>query len=143
LSCVDEIINDSNPYDIFANVQHIGGGYVTPLFPNSPFFFLEGDALTRVCVGMRWHGGNVHRGFSQVYSAVMKASGQKVAIKKMSLDEWYEQDLLVEIVMMKVSKHHNIVSYIDTYRDDRNYLWVLPLPPPPRSLVAIAYAYGG
>lgn len=87
---LDEIINDSNPYEIFANVQHIGGG-----------------------------------GFSQVYCAVMKESGQKVAIKKMSLDEWYEQDLLVEIVMMKVSKHHNIVSYIDTYRDDRNYLWVV------------------
>lgn len=64
------------------------------------------------------------RGFSQVYSAVMKGSGRKVAIKKMSLDEWYEKDLLVEIVMMKVSQHQNIVSYIDTYRDDRNYLWV-------------------
>lgn len=59
-----------------------------------------------------------------MYSAVMKASGRKVAIKKMSLDEWHEKDLLVEIVMMKVSQHQNIVSYIDTYRDERNYLWV-------------------
>jgi len=44
---LDEIINDSNPYEIFANVQHIGGG-----------------------------------GFSQVYCAVMKENGKKVAIKK-------------------------------------------------------------
>jgi len=42
----------------------------------------------------------------------------------MSLDDWHEQDLLVEIVMMKINTHQNIVSYIDTYKDDRNYIWV-------------------
>ncbi len=55
----------------------------------------------------------------------MKESGQKVAIKKMSLDEWYESDLLLEVVMMKANKHRNIVNYIDTYMDNTaNSIWV-------------------
>jgi len=87
---LEDIINYSNPYDIFEHIQLIGGG-----------------------------------GFSQVYSAIVKSSRQKVAIKKMSLDDWHEQDLLVEIVMMKINTHQNIVSYIDTYKDDRNYIWVV------------------
>lgn len=62
-------------------------------------------------------------GCSQVYSGYLKETKQKVAIKKMSIDEWYEADLLMEIAMMKTSKHENIVNYIDSYKDDTGDIW--------------------
>jgi len=64
-------------------------------------------------------------GCSQVYSGYMKSSGLKVAIKEMSLEEWYEEDLVMEIEMMKTSKHENIVNYIDSYLHDEYTLWVV------------------
>ncbi|KAL6056988.1 Serine/threonine-protein kinase pakD, variant 2 [Balamuthia mandrillaris] len=73
-------------------------------------------------VNMKCIGGGA---FSQVYSAIHKSSGEKVAIKKMSLDEWYEKDLLMEIQMMKTSKHANIVNYIDSYIDPDRHLCVV------------------
>eukprot|EP01090_Pellita_catalonica_P007204 TRINITY_DN17814_c0_g1_i1.p1 TRINITY_DN17814_c0_g1~~TRINITY_DN17814_c0_g1_i1.p1 ORF type:complete len:801 (-),score=140.93 TRINITY_DN17814_c0_g1_i1:119-2521(-) len=62
--------------------------------------------------------------FSTVYSATHRKTKEKVAIKKMDLTKWNEDDLLREIQMMKTSRHKNIVSYLDSYivRDD---LWVV------------------
>jgi serine/threonine protein kinase len=49
---------------------------------------------------------------------------EKVAIKKMDLNDNYEEDLVSEIDMMQLCKHPNIVSFIDAYKwgDD---LWVV------------------
>ena len=54
----------------------------------------------------------------------------------MSVDDWYEADLLMEIEMMKTSKHPNIVTYMDAYKDSSRHIWVTltyhpsPLLPP-------------
>eukprot|EP01088_Endostelium_zonatum_P017509 TRINITY_DN51_c10_g1_i1.p1 TRINITY_DN51_c10_g1~~TRINITY_DN51_c10_g1_i1.p1 ORF type:complete len:1109 (-),score=221.54 TRINITY_DN51_c10_g1_i1:32-3358(-) len=63
-------------------------------------------------------------GFSTVFFGVHKKTKRKVAIKKMDLTKWFEEDLLMEIQMMKTSQHVNIVSYIDSYMEGE-LIWVV------------------
>ncbi|KAL6060047.1 Serine/threonine-protein kinase pakC [Balamuthia mandrillaris] len=51
----------------------------------------------------------------EVFIATDRISGDKVAIKKMSLNDDSVKLLTNEISIMKTSKHENIVEYIDTY----------------------------
>eukprot|EP01087_Luapelamoeba_hula_P013621 TRINITY_DN3888_c0_g2_i2.p1 TRINITY_DN3888_c0_g2~~TRINITY_DN3888_c0_g2_i2.p1 ORF type:complete len:1359 (+),score=340.45 TRINITY_DN3888_c0_g2_i2:230-4306(+) len=80
-------------------------------------------------------------GMSQVYTGIMKSSGTKVAIKKMSVDDWFEADLLMEIAMMRTSKHDNIVNYIDAYKDEERHIWLIMEFMPGGSLEKIIEAY--
>jgi serine/threonine protein kinase len=48
---------------------------------------------------------------------------EKVAIKKMDLNENYDEDLITEIEMMRSFQHPNIVGYIDSYKW-KNDIWV-------------------
>jgi p21-activated kinase 1 len=60
-----------------------------------------------------------------VYTAEQLATGQSVAIKQMNLEQQPKKDLIInEILVMKDSKHPNIVNYIDSYLW-RGDLWVV------------------
>eukprot|EP01089_Gocevia_fonbrunei_P008936 TRINITY_DN2077_c0_g1_i2.p1 TRINITY_DN2077_c0_g1~~TRINITY_DN2077_c0_g1_i2.p1 ORF type:complete len:377 (-),score=81.73 TRINITY_DN2077_c0_g1_i2:642-1772(-) len=60
----------------------------------------------------------------QVFSAIMKPHNQKVAIKKMKLDDETTELIIIEIHMMKSSRHPNIVNYIESYKF-ADELWVV------------------
>jgi len=62
--------------------------------------------------------------FGQVYVALDMRTLDRVAIKQMDLGENYEEDLIGEIAMMKSFKHPNIVTYLDSYKQDEQ-LWVV------------------
>lgn len=60
-----------------------------------------------------------------VYSAIQKSSGILVAIKQMNLEQQPKQDLIInEILVMKDSRHRNIVNYIDSFLF-KGDLWVV------------------
>jgi len=60
----------------------------------------------------------------EVFVAVEAKTGQKVAIKKMALNDESVELLVTEISIMKTSKHPNIVTYLDTYVTG-NEIWVI------------------
>jgi len=62
--------------------------------------------------------------FGEVFVATDVRTLEKVALKKMNLDDNYEEDLITEIQMMQTLKHQNIVDYIDAYKW-KNDLWVV------------------
>jgi hypothetical protein len=62
--------------------------------------------------------------FGEVFVATDMRTLEKVALKKMNLDDNYEEDLITEIQMMQTLKHQNIVDYIDAYKW-KNDLWVV------------------
>jgi p21-activated kinase 1 len=60
-----------------------------------------------------------------VFTATQNNSGQCVAIKQMNLEQQPKKDLIInEILVMRDSKHPNIVNYLDSflYKGD---LWVV------------------
>lgn len=60
-----------------------------------------------------------------MYLATQHSSSAKVAIKEMDLAKQHRLDLIVnEIVIMKESRHENIVNFLDSYLV-RNDLWVV------------------
>ena len=60
-----------------------------------------------------------------VYSAYEVGSDKCVAIKQMNLDQQPKKDLIVnEILVMKDSKHKNIVNFMDSFLHDGD-LWVV------------------
>jgi p21-activated kinase 1 len=60
-----------------------------------------------------------------VYTAVQNATNISVAIKQMNLEQQPKKDLIInEIIVMKDSKHKNIVNYIDSFLY-KNDLWVV------------------
>uniref|UniRef100_A0A0B6ZP70 non-specific serine/threonine protein kinase n=1 Tax=Arion vulgaris TaxID=1028688 RepID=A0A0B6ZP70_9EUPU len=60
-----------------------------------------------------------------VHLAKCRNSGQLVAIKMMDLNQQPRKDLIIqEIQIMKLSKHENIVNFLDLYCV-RNELWVV------------------
>jgi len=60
----------------------------------------------------------------EVYSAVYVKNNQKIAVKKMSINPDSTKLLVVEISIMRSSKHPNIVEYLESYivKDE---LWVV------------------
>lgn len=62
--------------------------------------------------------------FGEVFVGTDRRSLEKVAIKKMDLNDNYEEDLITEIQMMQSSKHDNIVRYMDSYKWGED-LWVV------------------
>lgn len=62
--------------------------------------------------------------FGEVFVGTDRKTLNKVAIKKMDLNDNYEEDLITEIEMLKICNHENIVKFIDAYQwgDD---LWVV------------------
>jgi len=63
-------------------------------------------------------------GAAEVFLAVDTWNNQKVAVKKMKLNQSNIKDITTEIAIMKTSKHPNIVNYIDSYIVD-DKLWVV------------------
>lgn len=60
-----------------------------------------------------------------VYTAIRLHTGELVAIKQMNLEQQPKKDLIInEILVMKDSRHKNIVNYIDSYLW-RGDLWVV------------------
>ena len=52
----------------------------------------------------------------RVYTATEVGNGRCVAIKQMNLEQQPKKDLIInEILMMKDSKHKNIVNFMDSY----------------------------
>jgi serine/threonine-protein kinase CLA4 len=61
-----------------------------------------------------------------VYVAKTLASGKKVAIKEMDLTTQPRKELIVnEIMVMKESRHPNIVNFLNSYLVRGNELWVV------------------
>ena len=60
-----------------------------------------------------------------VYTATENGSNRCVAIKQMNLEQQPKKDLIInEIIVMKESKHKNIVNFMDSYLI-RGDLWVI------------------
>ena len=61
-----------------------------------------------------------------VYVAKTLATGKKVAIKEMDLTTQPRKELIVnEIMVMKESRHPNIVNFLNSYLVRGNELWVV------------------
>ena len=60
-----------------------------------------------------------------VYTAYQVGTNLSVAIKQMDLDKQPKKDLIInEILVMRSSRHPNIVNYIDSFLY-KNELWVV------------------
>ena len=60
-----------------------------------------------------------------MYTATENGSNRCVAIKQMNLEQQPKKDLIInEIIVMKESKHKNIVNFMDSYLI-RGDLWVI------------------
>ena len=60
-----------------------------------------------------------------VYTAYQVGTNQSVAIKQMDLEKQPKKDLIInEILVMRASRHPNIVNYIDSFLY-KNELWVV------------------
>jgi hypothetical protein len=62
------------------------------------------------------HSSFVFRTFGEVYRAVNKRSGQKVAIKKMLLTPKREPLFISEINVQRNTEHPNVVKLFDAYK---------------------------
>jgi p21-activated kinase 1 len=59
-----------------------------------------------------------------VFTAYQNGTNLSVAIKQMDLDKQLKKDLIInEILVMRASRHPNIVNYIDSFLC-KNGLWV-------------------
>ena len=60
-----------------------------------------------------------------VYTAYQVGNNLSVAIKQMNLDKQPKKDLIInEILVMRASRHPNIVNYINSFLY-KNELWVV------------------
>ena len=66
-----------------------------------------------------------HSASGGVYTAYQVGTNLSVAIKQMDLDKQPKKDLIInEILVMRASRHPNIVNYIDSFLY-KNELWVV------------------
>jgi p21-activated kinase 1 len=63
-------------------------------------------------------------GERSVYSAYQVGTNLSVAIKQINLKKQAKKGLINEIVVMRESRHPNIVQYIDSFLHDRE-LWIV------------------
>lgn len=96
----DDLVSKDDPLKIFVNRKKIGEGY--------------GSCVKTL---------TVQRTFGEVFCALDIRSLEKVAVKTMDLNDNYEEDLVMEIAMMRTLSHTNIVKYIDSYIV-KDRLWV-------------------
>jgi len=78
----------------------------------------------------------------EVFVAQDSKLRQKVAIKKMALNDESVELLVTEISIMKSSTHPNIVTYYDTYVTG-NEIWVSPSSPPLLPLLSLCHSQYG
>jgi serine/threonine protein kinase len=68
---------------------------------------------------------HLYRASGGVYTAYQVGTNLSVAIKQMDLDKQPKKDLIInEILVMRASRHPNIVNYIDSFLY-KNELWVV------------------
>ena len=76
-------------------------------------------------LGLRILLRHLHSASGGVYTAYQVGSNLSVAIKQMDLDKQPKKDLIInEILVMRASRHPNIVNYIDSFLY-KNELWVV------------------
>ena len=76
-------------------------------------------------LGLRTVLKSPHSASGGVYTAYQVGSNLSVAIKQMDLDKQPKKDLIInEILVMRASRHPNIVNYIDSFLY-KNELWVV------------------
>jgi p21-activated kinase 1 len=67
----------------------------------------------------------LYRASGGVFTAYQIGTNLSVAIKQMDLDKQPKKDLIInEILVMRASRHQNIVNYIDSFLY-KNELWVV------------------
>ena len=67
----------------------------------------------------------LNRASGGVFTAYQLGTNNSVAIKQMDLNKQPKKDLIInEILVMKASRHPNIVNYIDSFLH-KNELWVV------------------
>lgn len=74
-----------------------------------------------------WRPPTIHHRSASggVYTAYQVGTNLSVAIKQMDLDKQPKKDLIInEILVMRASRHPNIVNYIDSFLH-KNDLWVV------------------
>jgi hypothetical protein len=101
-----------------------GAFFVPPLawFFALPVSSLGGSLQTRPDTSLL---ARVHRASGGVYTAYQVGTNLSVAIKQMNLEQQPKQDLIInEILVMKESRHRNIVNYIDSFLL-KGDLWVV------------------
>lgn len=104
------ICTDADPTKLYRNLVKIGQGRVASLYI-SPSYYT--DAF------------EVHRASGGVYTAYQVGTNLSVAIKQMNLEQQPKQDLIInEILVMKESRHRNIVNFIDSFLL-KGDLWVV------------------
>ncbi|KAI0704159.1 kinase-like domain-containing protein [Earliella scabrosa] len=96
---LQQICTDADPTKLYRNLVKIGAG-------------VQGSVT-----GPSASGG--------VYTAYQVGTNLSVAIKQMDLDKQPKKDLIInEILVMRASRHPNIVNYIDSFLH-KNELWVV------------------
>ena len=106
------VVDSGDPKLLYSKIKKIGQGYVICC----PHFF---DVIHITGVFSCSASGHV-------YVAKTLASGKKVAIKEMDLSTQPRKELIVnEIMVMKESRHPNIVNFLNSYLVRGNELWVV------------------
>jgi p21-activated kinase 1 len=83
---------------------------------------VQGEGVTFTNLGLY---SGIHSASGGVYTAYQVGSNLSVAIKQMDLDKQPKKDLIInEILVMRASRHPNIVNYIDSFLY-KNELWVV------------------
>ena len=105
------VVDPDDPKLLYSKIKKIGQGYVIC----GPRFF-----------GFIHTAGILCSASGHVYVAKTLATGKKVAIKEMDLTTQPRKELIVnEIIVMKESRHPNIVNFLNSYLVRGNELWVV------------------
>lgn len=110
---LQQICTDADPTRLYRNLVKIGQGYACA----SRFLHLFHVLTCYFSFLCRASGG--------VYTAYQVGTNLSVAIKQMDLEKQPKKDLIInEILVMRSSRHPNIVNYIDSFLY-KNDLWVV------------------
>jgi p21-activated kinase 1 len=113
---LQQICTNADPTRLYRNLVKIDQGYVCPF----PFFRFVLPIYSR-CL-LPW---GICSTSGTVFTAYQVGTNFPVAIKQMDLDKQSRRDLIInEILVMRASRHANIVSYVDSFLY-KNELWVV------------------